>query len=79
MKTKVELLELINQAILNNGSTYNQWFIGFSGHINAVDISYYQGGWNLSQETGSNPDKVNVKLNEEGSIQEGYWFIKNRL
>jgi len=79
MKTKVELLELINQAILNNGSKHFQWFINFAGHVNTIRISYYQGGWNLSQETGSNPDEVNVKLDEEGSIQEGYWFIKNRL
>lgn len=79
MKTKVELLELINQAILNNGSEHFQWFINFAGHVNTIRISYYQAGWNLSQEMEYNADEVRVKLDEEGSIQEGYWFIKNRL
>ncbi len=79
MKTLTELLELINQAILNNGSKYNQWFIRYSGHVNSVHISYYQAGWEISEETGSRPNELNINLNNEGSIQEGYWFIKNKL
>ena len=79
MKSKAELLELINQAILSNGSKYDQWFISFSGHVNKIRIDYYDAGWSISQETGSSPENVDVNLDKEGSIQEGYWFIKNRL
>jgi hypothetical protein len=79
MKTLTELLELINQAILNNGTKYNQWFIDFSGHVNKIEIRYYQAGWKLSQETETEPDRVRINLDDEGSIQEGYWFVQNRL
>lgn len=79
MKTVSQLLELINQAIITNGSKYDQWFINFSGHVNKISISYYQAGWEMSKEMGGNADRIDIILNEEGSIQEGYWFIQNRL
>jgi len=79
MKTLSQLLQLTNQAILNNGIKYNQWFINFSGHVNKVEIRYYQAGWEVSKETETEPDSIRINLDDEGSIQEGYWFVKNRL
>ena len=77
MKTVSELLGLINQAILNNGSEFHQWFIDFSGHINSISVSYYRAGWKRDGDNIS--EKIDIRLDEEGSIQEGYWFFKNRL
>ena len=79
MKTLTELLELTNKAITNNGSTYSQWFINFSGHVNKFEIRYYRSGWSLSNKEGYEPEYCTINLNKEDSIQEGYWFIKNRL
>lgn len=79
MKTLAQLLELTNKAILNNGSTYNQWFIDFSGHVNKIDVSYYSCGWDMAKEEGYKPEKCTINLDKESSIQEGYWFMINRL
>lgn len=79
MKTKAQLLELTTVAILSNGSDINQWFIEFSGHVNKISVRYYSCGWDVSRERDYEPNKCDIYLNNEGSIQEGYWFIKNRL
>ena len=79
MKTLTELLELTNKAITNNGSTYSQWFIDFSGHVNKIEIRYYRCGWEMAKEQDYRPDVISIYLDKENSIQEGYWFIKNRL
>ena len=79
MKTLEQLLELTSKAIMSNGNTYNQWFIHFSGHVNKIDVTYYSCGWDMGRENNYEPDKCAIYLNSEDSIQEGYWFITNRL
>tara|TARA_R110000796_G_scaffold57337_2_gene132384 strand:+ start:743 stop:982 length:240 start_codon:yes stop_codon:yes gene_type:complete len=79
MRKVSELLELINQAIIENGSEYNQWFIDFSGHVNKIGIRYYQSGWKMANEEDYKPNECDIHLDDKNSIQEGYWFIKNRL
>jgi len=79
MKTKAQLLGLTTVAILSNGSEINQWFIEFSGHVNKIDVRYYSCGWDVSRERDYEPNKCSIYLDSADSIQEGYWFIKNRL
>lgn len=77
MKTLSQLLELTNEAVLQNGTTFNQWFIRFSGHVNTISLTFYQTGWKSDGDYVK--EECLINLNSEGSIQEGYWFIKNRL
>jgi len=79
MKTVSELLELTTKAIISNGTTRNQWFIYFSGHVNKIEIDYYLCGWDMSLKEKYEPNRCSIHLDNEDSIQEGYWFIKNRL
>lgn len=79
MKTQKELLELTTKAIIANGTTRNQWFIRFSGHVNKIEIDYYPCGWDMSTKKNYEPNRCTVNLDSEDSIQEGYWFITNRL
>lgn len=79
MKTQKELLELTTKAIMSNGTTYNQWFIEFSGHVNKIELRYFQCGWDLANERNYEPNRCTIHLDNEDSIQEGYWFITNRL
>ena len=64
---------------MSNGTTYNQWFIEFSGHVNKIELRYFQCGWDLANERNYEPNRCTIHLDNEDSIQEGYWFITNRL
>tara|TARA_R100000951_G_scaffold71034_2_gene59914 strand:+ start:1402 stop:1644 length:243 start_codon:yes stop_codon:yes gene_type:complete len=79
MKTVSQFLQLTTKAIMSNGTTHNQWFIHFSGHVNKIDIDYYSCGWDMSLKQKYEPKRCTIYLDDEDSIQEGYWFIKNRL
>jgi len=81
MKTINDLLTLANKAIIKNQNTINvemtpHWFINYSGHINKMDVRYYQTGWSKDKELY---DVCSINLKNENEIQEMYWFIKNRL
>ena len=73
MKTLQELFELMATAAEKNNK-FDHWFFDYSGHVNALSIRYYRGGW----EEDSHADRLDVKLTEEG-IQAAYWFIKTKL
>lgn len=80
MKTKTELLELVNTAILTNKLfSITEWFIEFLGHVNVISIRYYSCGWKDSNKYNYPAESVRISLDNEDSIQEGYWFIKNRI
>tara|TARA_R110002153_G_scaffold175925_2_gene329174 strand:+ start:1497 stop:1742 length:246 start_codon:yes stop_codon:yes gene_type:complete len=80
MKTKTELLELVNTAILTNKLfSKTEWFIEFSGHVNVISIRYYSCGWEESNDKNYQTESVRISLDSEDSIQEGYWFLKNRI
>ena len=79
MKSKEQLLSIVNQAIMNNGNEYKQWFIEFSGHVNKIEIRYYNAGWTMSIKEKYEPQRCSIFLDDKESIQEGYWFINNRL
>ena len=82
MKNLQDLISLTAKCLEQSISTTNhaEWFISFSGHVNRLDITYHQGGWELSTKDGKQlgGDKCDVTLDESG-IQEAYWFITNRL
>lgn len=80
MKTIAELLELTNKAILTRSSLgVKEWFISYSGHVNTIEISYYASGWDYATKKGYNAESVRINLDNPGSVQEGFWFIQNRL
>mgnify|MGYP003625513630 CR=1 FL=1 len=80
MKTKTELLELVSMAILTNKlCSKTEWFIDFSGHVNVISIRYYGCGWQDSNDSNYQTESVRISLDSEDTIQEGYWFLKNRL
>jgi hypothetical protein len=80
MKTKTELLKLVNTAILTNKLfSKTEWFIEFSGHVNVISIRYYSCGWKDSNKYNYQAESVRISLDREDSIQEGYWFLKNRI
>jgi len=79
MKSKEQLLSMINLAIMNNGNTHFQWFIDFSGHVNVIDVRYYRAGWDESIKNNYQPQICTIELDNKDSIQEGYWFINNKL
>ena len=76
MKTLGELLELINEKIRMDLMTgRKQWFFRYSGHVQKTSVDFYLGGWSKNDISES----VDINLNDPNSIQEGYWFIKNRI
>ena len=79
MKKLSEVVELIGRAMEQNQRDRNTWFIDFSGHVNTLNITYYQCGWKR-EDIGSwgVKDSCKVYLTEDG-IQEAYWFLKNRI
>jgi len=80
MKTKTELLELVNTAILTNKLfSKTEWFIDFNGHVNVISIRHYSCGFKDSKKYNYPAESVRISLYNEDSIQEGYWFIKNRI
>ena len=84
MKTLSEVLELVNKAIECNTKKMDveprnedaKWFINYHGHVNELNIRYYPFGW--SNEPDVIVETCAVYLTENG-IQEGYWFLYNRL
>jgi hypothetical protein len=81
MKDLQDLMSLITKCLEQNNSIHNnsQWFVSFSGHVNRLDVAYYQGGWELCTKHGrAGGDSCDVTLDEDG-IQEAFWFITNRL
>ncbi len=76
MKTLTELLEMINEKIrMDLMRDRNQWFFRYSGHVQKMDVDFYLGGW----KKGETSERIDINLNDPNSIQEGYWFIKNRI
>jgi hypothetical protein len=84
MHTVQELFELLLIAQQSNNANKPEnrnlptWFFSFSGHVNKLEIRYYQFGW-----TGKKSDHIDVcdfvNLDDDDSIQEAYYFVKNRL
>lgn len=75
MKTLQDLFELIAEAVQQNNTYSNDWFIDYSGHVNKIAIRYYFSGWS----TEASVDNVEFYLDKEDGIQGAYWFIKSRL
>ena len=74
MKNRADLLDLINLALGENNETNNTWFINFSGHVNKLEIEFYNTGWSK----GAVSEKCEIKLDKDGT-QEAYWFMYNRI
>lgn len=74
MKTLTDLLQLQAKAMekYNSDSKLGQVFFSFSGHVNAMDVSYYPLGWDQRDEAME--QKFTTYLTEEG-IQAMYWWI----
>ena len=77
MKTLKDITLLIAVA-MNSCNEQPTWFFNFSGHVSKLEIRYYPFGWSLL-EPNDIIDSLDIKLNDEDSIQSAYWFIKSKL
>jgi hypothetical protein len=76
LKSKEELLLIVNKAIISSGKERKQWFVRYSGRKNSMSVTYYHNGWLAYNEL---PEICCAYLYDEEEFQELYWFIKNRL
>ena len=76
LKSKEELLLIVNKAIISSGKEKKQWFTRYSGRRNMMSVTYYHHGW---LEFRENPEVCCAYLDDEEEFQELYWFIKDRL
>ena len=76
LKSKEELLLIVNKAIISSGKERKQWFIRYSGRGNRMSVTYYHNGWLAYADA---PEVCCAYLYDEEEFQELYWFIKNRL
>ena len=78
MKTINDIMTLLQQAIQENKDYSNHWFFNFSGHVEKMSVTYYPCGWKREAELNWK-EELDIKLNDEDSIQCGYYWIKTRL
>lgn len=76
MKTLQDITLLIAVA-MNSCNEKPTWFFDFSGHVSKLEIRYYPFGWSIADNVII--DSLDIKLNDEDSIQSAYWFIKSKL